>query len=120
MASGGNHACVVGPKTRVSGALSGRQDVLVQGFVEGSIELHGELVVSPEGELLAKLDVDRVLVAGQICGEIYARERLVIEAGARVEGKISAASLVIGAGALVFGEVEMFVDLPRNLDEILG
>lgn len=120
MASAEDHGCVVGPNTRVSGRLSGEQDVYVQGFVEGKIDLRGELVVGPQGELLAQLNVDRASVAGQIRGEIKARECLVIQAGAQVQGRISAPSLVIGAGALVFGEVDMPVELPAGLDELLG
>lgn len=114
------HSCVVGPRTRVSGTLSGEQDLLVSGFVEGRVELAAELVLSSQGELHAELQVDRAALAGRVCGDIKVRERLVIEAGARVQGQITASSLVISPGALVFGEVVMEVELPAEAIALRG
>lgn len=99
--------------------MSGRQDVLVQGFFEGWVHLDAELVVAPQGSLQAKLRVDRAAIAGQVCGEINAREHLVIESGAEVKGRIIAPSLVIDPGARVFGEVVMDVELPAELDALM-
>lgn len=116
--SSSGHACVLGPKTRVSGILSGRQDMIVRGFVEGRILLRGELFVAPQGTLRAKLDVDRAVVAGEVEGEIEAKEHLKIESGAQVRGRLTAPSLAIDPGALVFGEVLMEVELPAELDAL--
>lgn len=120
MASKIADGCVVGPKARVSGTLSGGQDLLVQGIVEGQINLSAQLVVGPSGSLQAKLRVDRAEVAGEVNGDIDAREHLVIRAGARVQGRISAPSLVIAPGAWVCGDVVMKVQLPEQMELLVG
>lgn len=117
VASRSSHPCVVGSGTRVSGTLSGSEDVLVLGRLEGSVSLGAELTVAADGEVEANLEVDRAVVSGQVVGDIAARQSLVLERGCRVEGKVSAPNLVIADGAEVFGHVEMQVDLPDGLLE---
>lgn len=119
MASRSSHPCVVGSGTRVSGTLSGAEDVLVLGRLEGNVSLSAELTIAQDGEVEANLSVDRVVVSGQVVGDIQARQSVVLERGARVEGKVSAPSLSIAEGAEVFGEVEMDVDLPEGISASL-
>lgn len=115
MASRSSHSCVVGSGTRVSGTLSGSEDLLVLGRVEGSVNLQAELTIAAEAEVEANLEVDRAVVNGQVVGDIAAKHSLVLERGSRVEGKVSAPNLVIAEGAEVFGHVDMDVELPEGL-----
>lgn len=115
MSSRSTHTCVVGSGTRVSGTLSGEEDLLVVGRIEGSVSLQGELTVAQEGEIEANIEVDRAVISGSVSGDIAARESVVLESGSRVEGKVSAPSLIIAEGAEIEGRVDMQVDLPDGL-----
>lgn len=111
--------CILGPDTQVRGTLTGEEDLIVEGRIEGSVALSGQLVVAPEGEVQAKVDADAVVVQGQVMGDVVARNVATVEKGGFVQGKLSAPQVHIQSGAKVDGAVEMEVDLPEALAQEL-
>jgi len=113
--SSSSSACVIGPETAVRGALSGEEDLVVEGRVEGSVSLAGHLVVADTGEVEADLEIESIAVLGQVRGDIVASRSITIERGARVSGNVRAPRVIINDGAHFDGAVEMDVDLPDEL-----
>jgi cytoskeletal protein CcmA (bactofilin family) len=95
----------IGRGTTIRGSIRGEGDLEIQGRVEGSVVVTGELVIG-EGALI-KSDVSgrRVVVRGAISGNVTANESVVLEAGARVVGDLGAPQIGIRPGALVRGNV---------------
>ena len=108
-------ACVIGPQTAVRGSLSGDEDLVVEGRVEGSVSLSGHLVVAESGEVEADLEIESIAVLGHVQGDIVASRSITIERGARVSGNVRAPRVIIHDGAHFDGAVEMDVDLPEEL-----
>ncbi|MCR9163021.1 MAG: polymer-forming cytoskeletal protein [Nannocystaceae bacterium] len=108
-------ACVIGPETAVRGALSGQEDLVIEGRVEGSVSLAGHLIVAETGEVEADLDIESIAVLGHVRGDIVASRSITIERGARVSGNVRAPRVIINDGAHFDGAVEMEVDLPDDL-----
>ncbi|MBC8067447.1 MAG: polymer-forming cytoskeletal protein [Deltaproteobacteria bacterium] len=106
---------MLGPQITVRGALSGEEDLVVEGRLEGSVALAGHLVVAPSGVLEADLDVTSVEVHGQVRGDIVASRSITIERGAQVAGNCRAPRVIIHDGARFDGAVEMDVQLPDGL-----
>lgn len=107
--------CVIGPQTAVRGALSGEEDLVIEGRVEGSVSLAGHLVVAESGEVEADLDIESIAVLGRVQGDIVASRSITIERGAQVSGNVRAPRVIINDGAHFDGAVEMEVDLPDGL-----
>jgi len=107
--------CVIGPQTAVRGALSGQEDLVIEGRVEGSVSLAGHLVVAQSGEVEADLEIESIAVLGQVRGDIVASRSITIEKGAQVSGNVRAPRVIIHDGAHFDGAVEMEVDLPDEL-----
>jgi len=105
----------LGPKITVRGTLSGEEDLLVEGRVEGSVSLAGHLIVAEGGVLEADLDVQSIEVHGEVRGDIVASESITIDKGAHVAGNVRAPRVIIHDGAHFQGAVEMDVDLPEGL-----
>lgn len=107
--------CVIGKQITIRGNLSGAEDLVIEGRVEGTIKLANHLTVEHAGVVAADLDVADLTVLGAVRGEIQASRSVSISAGARVEGNIRAPRIVIEDGAKFRGRVEMDVALPPDL-----
>jgi cytoskeletal protein CcmA (bactofilin family) len=98
----------IGESVRFDGKLSGGEDLLIDGQVKGDIKLASHtLTVGPQGRVTAKIKARRVRVLGEVKGNISATEAIEIEATGKVEGDISAPSLLIREGAVINGAIDM-------------
>jgi cytoskeletal protein CcmA (bactofilin family) len=87
----------IGEGTKVCGKISFKAPAKIEGEAEG--EITGEEIMIAEGAVItARIAGTRVIVAGQVNGEIIARERLELLATARLKCTITTASLVLNEG----------------------
>jgi cytoskeletal protein CcmA (bactofilin family) len=100
-------ACVIGSKTTVKGEISGDEDVLVEGVVEGQIRINKDLRVGPGGTVKATIDAQSVVVSGEVVGDCHAANRVEIQASGRLTGNIRAPRVVIAEGAVFKGNSDM-------------
>jgi len=99
--------CVIGAKTQLKGELTGAETVFVEGLVEGTIRITGDLRVAPGGTVKATVSAKTVVVSGEIVGDCQATERVEIEASGRLTGNIRAPRVVIVEGATFRGNSDM-------------
>jgi cytoskeletal protein CcmA (bactofilin family) len=99
--------CVIGPKTVLKGDITGEEDVLVEGTVEGTIRIGRDLRVGPGGCVKATVSAQSVVVAGEITGDCHAAKRVHIEASGKLTGNIRAPRVVIVEGATFKGNSDM-------------
>jgi len=107
--------CFIGSKTTVRGQVSGKQDLVVEGRIEGHIRLEGHLTVEDSGIVEADVEANIATVRGEVRGPLMAARSAVLETTARVTGKIKAPSITIEDGARFSGEIEMDVELPAGV-----
>jgi len=100
-------ACVVGAKTVVKGDVTGDDDILVEGAVEGTIRISRDLRVGPTGKVKATVNAQSVIVAGELVGDVHAEQRVHVEATGRLTGNIRAPRVVIVEGATFKGNSDM-------------
>ncbi len=91
--------------TRIVGRIQGSGDLEIHGFVEGDVDIEGELVVGEEARSKSTLRAPRVVVRGAVAGDVQATDSIVLEAGARVVGDLAAPRVGIRPGALVRGRI---------------
>ncbi len=107
--------CNIGPRIAIRGTITGDEDLIVEGRVEGSISLSGHLAIAQVAVLEADLEVDSIDVHGQVDGDIVAQTTITLHEGARVVGNLRAPRVVIADGAQFKGTVEMDVQLPASI-----
>ena len=110
-----DQVCTIGNNITVNGNLTGAEDLVVEGRVEGTIKLSNHLTVESSGVVAADLDVEDLTINGVVQGDIQATHSVAISSGARVEGNIRVPRLVIEEGARFRGRIEMDVDLPDDV-----
>lgn len=98
----------IGSAITIKGEVSGDEDLLIQGRVDGSIDLEEHTVtVGSDGRVTASITARVVTVEGRVDGDIQARERIVLRSSSQVEGDIAAPRVVLEDGARFRGGVDM-------------
>lgn len=109
--SGDTHSterAIIGPSITIKGEVSGDEDLLIQGQVEGSVtlELHS-VTVGRDGRVKANITARIVTVEGNVEGDLLAQEQIILRSAARVMGDITAPRVVLEDGASFKGLVDM-------------
>jgi cytoskeletal protein CcmA (bactofilin family) len=99
--------CIIGAKTQIKGEITGSENLVVEGLVEGTIRITGDLRVAPGGVVKATVSAQSVLVAGELVGDCHASQRTEIQASGRLTGNIRAPRVVIVEGATFRGNSDM-------------
>lgn len=99
---------VIGPSIMIHGEVTGNEDLLIQGNVDGSVDLEEHaLTVGAEGRVKANIKARVITVEGEVEGDLRARDQVVLRSKARVNGDITAPRVVLEDGANFRGLVDM-------------
>lgn len=110
-----DNPCVIGRGITVKGNLSGAEELVVEGAVEGHIALKNHLTIKETGRVTADITTESVLVQGQVSGNIECNDLVSLSADASVVADIKAPRVVLEDGARFKGRIEMDVELPPGL-----
>jgi cytoskeletal protein CcmA (bactofilin family) len=98
---------VIGSKTKITGEITGAENLTIDGQVEGIIRLEGaSLTVRPEGIVRAAVTAQEIIVMGRLEGEVHSTGLLHLRGNAVVHGDIFAARLAIEDGATLKGTLD--------------
>lgn len=108
-------AATIGRSITIRGEVTGDEDLLIQGHVEGSVSLRQHSVtVGAEGEVKADITARIITVEGSVQGNLKAEEQVILRSAAIVEGDIAAPRVVLEDGARFRGGVDMGETLERG------
>jgi cytoskeletal protein CcmA (bactofilin family) len=99
--------CVIGTKIKIVGELSGDEDVLVEGQIDGEIRITRDLRVGAGGVVKAKVSAQSIIVSGEIVGDCEATGRVELQSTGKLTGNIRAPKIVIAEGAMFRGNSDM-------------
>ncbi len=93
--------------SKVIGEISGTAELVIDGEVEGQIELKNRVVVGGQGRVDGKIVAASVQVGGKVLGNVRGLERVEVLASGSLEGDVVSPRVVIAEGAFFKGKVEM-------------
>ena len=100
----------VGSTVVIKGEVAAHEDLVIAGRVEGLINVTGYRVVVEAGACVAgDITATGIVVGGTVEGSVMAEERIEVQAGADLQGHVSAPRVVVADGALVNGRIETVV-----------
>jgi cytoskeletal protein CcmA (bactofilin family) len=92
---------------RIKGEVTGSEDLYVDGLVDGKLSLaNGSLTIGPNGTVKADVTAREVIVRGRIDGKVTGRDKVQLMGTAQVTGEVQTDRLAIEEGALLRGKVE--------------
>jgi cytoskeletal protein CcmA (bactofilin family) len=108
-------AATVGKAVKVIGQIFSREDLYVDGDVEGTIEaLEHKLTIGPNGTVQAAVKAREVVVLGTIKGNVDATEKIEIRKDAKLTGDIRTARIIIEDGAYFKGSIDIVKPEPAK------
>src|SRR5437016_4237188 len=82
--------CIIAAKTVIKGEITGDEDVVVEGNVEGQIRITRDLRVGANGSVKATVEAQSIIVSGELIGDCTAASRVEIQSTGRLTGNIRA------------------------------
>ena len=98
----------LGASLQVKGEISGNEDLLIDGSVEGLITLdERKLTVGPTAKVTADIIAREVVVYGNVKGNLRAKDRIEIKKDGSVNGDLTTSRIMIEDGAYFKGSIEI-------------
>lgn len=105
---GGKDMANIGKSISIHGDLSGNEDLVIEGKVEGKVDLpDNQVTIGANGTVRAEVNAKSVVVVGRVAGNVNGTERVEIQATGLVEGDVASPRLVVAEGAVVNGGIKM-------------
>ena len=89
----------------LSGTLRFRENVQIDGHVEGELHADKGVEIGPSASVHANLHCESVVIRGEVRGDVEAARKLTFHKGARVHGEMKASAIVIEEGAQFRGTI---------------
>ena len=100
-------AACISQGIRIKGEVTGSEDLFVDGLVDGKLNLtNGSLTIGPNGTVKADVNAREVIVRGKIEGKVTGRDKVQLWSTGQVTGEVQTERLAIEEGALLRGKVE--------------
>jgi cytoskeletal protein CcmA (bactofilin family) len=97
----------IGQGIRIKGEVTGSEDLYMDGVVDGKLNLtNGSLTVGPNGTVKADVNAREVIVHGRIDGKVTGRDKVQLMSTCHVTGEVQTERLAIEEGAMLRGKVE--------------
>jgi cytoskeletal protein CcmA (bactofilin family) len=93
--------------SRVTGKLVLHGAAEIDGNVSGEIFCDGRLTIGEGAEIRANISADIVVIRGHVEGDVAAKERLELDAPARLFGNVAAPHFVVAEGVVFDGDCAM-------------
>jgi cytoskeletal protein CcmA (bactofilin family) len=92
----------------IRGEISGREDLYVDGEIEGKVTLEdAKIVIGPNGRLTADVDAREILVLGMVKGNLHGRDSVTIGRTGHVIGDVITRYISVEDGAQVQGSLDV-------------
>jgi cytoskeletal protein CcmA (bactofilin family) len=104
-APGGPETTYFDESAQFSGTLHLRQSVCIDGAIEGEIECDQTVKIGPSGRVTARIRAQTVVIEGELHGDIEARGEITLHKTARVFGDMTTEGIVVEKGAKVEGRI---------------
>jgi cytoskeletal protein CcmA (bactofilin family) len=99
---------IIGPSITIKGDVTGDEDLVIQGRVEGKVDLaQHNVTVGANGRIRANIFGRSVTVEGEVEGDLHAEEHIAIRKSGKVHGNVSAPRVTIEDGAMFKGSIDM-------------
>jgi len=99
-------ATLISEGCKITGAISGAGDFMVNGEIDGDCDLQGSITLAPNGLWKGSIRATNVIIAGTVEGDIEANGNVEISSSARINGTVTGESIAVAEGAVVQGQMK--------------
>jgi cytoskeletal protein CcmA (bactofilin family) len=103
----------IGRSMRIKGDIHSREELLVDGEVEGKMESESLLTVGPNGKVRANIKAREVVIFGTVHGNVEVTGKIAIREQGSLIGDIKSAGISIDDGAYFKGSIDIVRTEPK-------
>ncbi len=102
------NTATIGKAVKINGQIFTKEDLYVDGDVEGTIESQdNKVTIGPNGRVQAGIRAREVVILGQVQGNVEASDKVDIRKDAKLVGDITTSRISIEDGALFKGSIDI-------------
>lgn len=106
----------IGATIQIKGEVSGNEDLIIDGHIEGNVNLKGHnVIIGKSGRVQANIDANNIVVEGELNGDMNGEEKVIIRESGNVHGNIISPRVTLEDGAMFKGSIEME---PRQMNVV--
>jgi cytoskeletal protein CcmA (bactofilin family) len=105
---------IIGPSVKIKGDIIAKEELVIDGEVEGNITLHDRLTIGNNGKVRATIKAKEVVVFGSIQGNVDVTEKIAIRDKGSLIGDIKTAGIAIDDGAYFKGSIDIVKTEPAR------
>jgi cytoskeletal protein CcmA (bactofilin family) len=117
--SGPKQPAVIGPSMTIKGEIRAREELLVEGEVEGQLESQSLLTVGPNGKVRGNIKARQVAIFGSVRGNVEVTEKIAIREQGSLIGDIKGAGISIDDGAYFKGSIDIVRPEPKVTTKVV-
>ncbi len=119
--AGAGTSAALGKNVTVKGQIFAREDLTIDGEVEGTVECHEHrLTIGPNARVQAGLKAREIIIQGSIQGNVDATDKIDIKKEAKLVGDIKTSRIVIEDGAYFKGSIDISRATARGAQAAAG
>jgi cytoskeletal protein CcmA (bactofilin family) len=112
--SDSRNTATIGKAVKIVGQIFTKEDLYVDGDVEGTIESQeNKVTVGPNGRVQASIRAREVIILGQVQGNVETSDKVDIRKDAKLVGDITTSRISIEDGALFKGSIDIKKPEPK-------
>jgi cytoskeletal protein CcmA (bactofilin family) len=106
---------MIGPTIFIKGDLTGEEDLIIEGRVEGKIQLkEHNVIIGKHGRVQADIFGKVISIEGEVQGNLRGEEQVLLRPTSTVRGNLTAPRVVLEDGANFKGSIDM---CPKEANE---
>lgn len=104
----------IGKAVYVKGQIIAREDLIVDGQIEGTVEAQEHrITIGPNGRVAATIKARHVIIQGQVTGNVESSEKVEIRNGAKLLGDVRTVKFVCEEEGTINGSVASLRPEPK-------
>lgn len=96
---------IIGASIKVKGNFNGQGDIVIEGFLEGSLKTEANVFIGEKAKVNANIEANEALINGEISGNIKIKNYLAIGKTAKIMGDVQCGEISIERGASITGQI---------------
>ncbi|MEP6939087.1 MAG: polymer-forming cytoskeletal protein [Rudaea sp.] len=97
---------LIAPDIAIEGKIEGAGHVRVAGRFKGDVNVQGDLSIEPHATVTGSVRADKVVIAGELIGNIDAASHVDLAQSGALTGDLKAGTLTVAAGSRMRGHAE--------------
>jgi cytoskeletal protein CcmA (bactofilin family) len=98
---------IISNGVKIEGKITSSGNIRIDGDVQGDITSQNNVAIGEFGKVNGQINANEIIIGGTVSGTVKAKEKLVLDAKANLNGDIITKILVVEAGAKFEGKSKM-------------